>query len=73
MLILGLKELIYLDAVKLGQHAGPSRSHSIGCENTRHGNMTITLSLKQWSCVLFRTNEIRGLKSCVLTDQICIA
>ena len=33
MLILGLKELICLDAIKLGRHAGPSRPHSIGCEN----------------------------------------
>ena len=62
MLILGLKELICLDAIKLGRHESPSRPHSIGCENNGHRNMTMTLSLKQWSCVLFRTNEIRGFE-----------
>ena len=38
-----------------------TRPHSIGCENNSHRNITVTLSLKQWrSCVLWRTNEIRG-------------
>ena len=44
-----------------------TRPHSIGCENNRYRNTAMTLSPKQWSCVLWRTNEIRGFKSCVLT------
>ena len=38
-----------------------TRPHSIGCENNRHRNITRTLSLKQWSRVLWRTNEVRGI------------
>ena len=30
------------------------------CKNNRHRNITMTISLKQWSCMLWRTNEIRG-------------
>ena len=37
-----------------------TRPHSIGCENKRHRNITMTLSLKLWSCMLWRTNEIGG-------------
>ena len=38
-----------------------TRPHRIGCENNSHRNITMTLSLKQRrSCVLWRTNEIRG-------------
>ena len=38
-----------------------TRPHRIGCENNSHRNITMILSLKQWrSCVLWRTNEIRG-------------
>ena len=37
-----------------------TRPHSIGCENNRHRSITMTLSPKQWSCVLWRTNEIRS-------------
>ena len=38
-----------------------TRPHKIGCENNCHRNIKMTLSLKQWqSCVLWRTNEIRG-------------
>ena len=37
-----------------------TRPHRIGCEKNRHRDTTITLSLKQWSCVLWKTNEIRS-------------
>ena len=37
-----------------------TRPHRIGCEKNRHRNTTITLSLRQWSCVLWKTNEIRS-------------
>ena len=46
--------------------ASKSRSRSLqgltGLAVKTTDNIAMTLSLKQWSCVLWRTNEIRGFK-----------
>ena len=45
-----------------------TRPHITGCENNSHRNITMTLSLKQWSCVLCGERmKLEVFKSCVLS------